>query len=69
MLYFDSWTAFFHMGGYATYVWTAFGSCWTCIFVMWWHARRYHKQLLGEIQKQQSSSIPSEPMHHEARLL
>lgn len=48
MMAWPGWTAFFAMGGYAFYVWTAFGLTAGCLL---WEVlalrRRYRQALLG----------------------
>ncbi|NVK55661.1 MAG: heme exporter protein CcmD [Alteromonadaceae bacterium] len=51
---FDSWQAFFNMGGYAMYVWLSFG---VSIVAMAWlviDSRIAHKQLLTKVRAEQA---------------
>ncbi|MDC8832664.1 heme exporter protein CcmD [Alteromonas gilva] len=51
---FESWQAFFHMGGYALYVWLSFG---VSVIAMAWiviDSRMSHKQLLKKARQEQA---------------
>jgi len=51
---FDNWQAFFHMGGYALYVWLSFG---VSIAAMAWlviDSRMAHRQLLKKARQEQA---------------
>ena len=49
-MYFDSLSDFFAMGGYASYVWSAFGITFFAMIVLLVVSVRRGKQLLSEVQ-------------------
>lgn len=51
---FDSWAAFFAMGGYAFYVWLAVAATLLSLLGLWLHTLWQHKQLLADIQHRQA---------------
>ncbi|AJJ63045.1 heme exporter protein CcmD [Yersinia aldovae] len=51
---FDSWMAFFMMGGYAFYVWLAVAVTVLSLLGLWVHTCWQHKQLLADIQRRQA---------------
>ncbi|MGO2508646.1 heme exporter protein CcmD [Vibrio hibernica] len=50
-MYFDSLSDFFAMGGYAAYVWGAFGITFLSLFVLCWSSLSQHRALFKEIQQ------------------
>lgn len=53
-LYFDSWQAFWQMGGYALYVWISFGSTYLLLAFLTWYSRRSQRQLLQNLAAKQA---------------
>lgn len=53
-LNFDSWQAFFHMGGYALYVWLSFGSTYLLLALLTWGSHRHQRQLLQDLAAKQA---------------
>ena len=51
---FDSWTAFFAMGGYAFYVWLAVAITLVSMLGLYLHTLWQHKQLIADIQRRQA---------------
>ena len=49
-MYFDSLAQFFHMGGYAAYVWSAFGITSVSMLLLVWNSLRTGKQLLNDVK-------------------
>ncbi|MFV8463626.1 heme exporter protein CcmD [Vibrio campbellii] len=49
-MYFESLSDFFAMGGYASYVWSAFGITFLSMFILLVVSVRRGKQLLTEVQ-------------------
>jgi len=49
-MYFESLSDFFAMGGYASYVWSAFGITFLSMFILMIVSMRRGKQLLTEVQ-------------------
>ena len=49
-MYFESLSDFFAMGGYASYVWSAFGITFLAMIVLLVVSVRRGKQLLNEVQ-------------------
>lgn len=49
-MHFDSFSDFFAMGGYATYVWSAFGITFIAMILLLISSLRRKKQLLQEIR-------------------
>ncbi|MDN3614437.1 MAG: heme exporter protein CcmD [Vibrio gallaecicus] len=49
-MYFESLSDFFAMGGYASYVWSAFGITFLSMFILMIVSIRRGKQLLTEVQ-------------------
>ncbi|NOH18008.1 heme exporter protein CcmD [Vibrio cyclitrophicus] len=49
-MYFESLSDFFAMGGYASYVWSAFGITFLAMIVLLVVSVRSGKQLLSEVQ-------------------
>ena len=49
-MYFESLSDFFAMGGYASYVWSAFGITFLAMIVLLVLSVRRGKQLLNEVQ-------------------
>ncbi|MEZ8475674.1 heme exporter protein CcmD [Vibrio cyclitrophicus] len=49
-MYFESLSDFFAMGGYASYVWSAFGITFLAMIVLLAVSVRRGKQLLNEVQ-------------------
>ncbi|MCF7354151.1 heme exporter protein CcmD [Vibrio sp. CK2-1] len=50
-MYFDSFSDFLNMGGYAAYVWASFGITFFSMFVVYWKSVSDGKALLKEIQQ------------------
>ncbi|CQH59128.1 heme exporter protein CcmD [Yersinia enterocolitica] len=51
---FNSWAAFFAMGGYAFYVWLAIAATVLSLLGLWIHTVWQHKQLLADIQRREA---------------
>ncbi|WP_127960263.1 heme exporter protein CcmD [Serratia microhaemolytica] len=51
---FNSWAAFFHMGGYGFYVWLAASMTLCALFGLLIHTLWQHKRLLIELHRQLS---------------
>ncbi|MGF1755375.1 heme exporter protein CcmD [Vibrio makurazakiensis] len=49
-MYFESLSDFFAMGGYASYVWSAFGITFLAMFILLIVSIRRGKSLLSEVQ-------------------
>ncbi len=49
----DSWDAFWAMGGYALYVWGSFGATLVCIAGEAWLVRRQRRQVLSRLRRLQ----------------
>ena len=49
-MYFESLSDFFAMGGYASYVWSAFGITFLAMIILMVVSVRRGKQLLNEVQ-------------------
>lgn len=56
-MYFDSFSDFLAMGGYAPYVWSSFGITFLCLLVLAWLSVKRKNQILrqvrDEIERQQ----------------
>ncbi|MGC9421810.1 heme exporter protein CcmD [Vibrio sp.] len=50
-MYFNSWSEFFAMGGYAEYVWSAFGITFFSMGFLWVLSVRAGRGLLQDVQK------------------
>ncbi len=50
-MYFNSLADFFAMGGYAVYVWSAFGITFGSMLWLYWHSVAQGKALLKEINQ------------------
>lgn len=50
-MYFDTFSDFIAMGGYAAYVWSAFGITFFCMLVLYWKSVSQGKALLNDIQQ------------------
>ncbi|GLT16211.1 heme exporter protein CcmD [Vibrio algivorus] len=50
-MYFDSFSDFLNMGGYAAYVWASFGITFFSMLVVYWKSVSDGKALLKEIQQ------------------
>lgn len=46
---FDSISDFFHMGGYAFYVWLAYGVTFSCLFALIYQSSRQKHKVLKQI--------------------
>ncbi|ATM95044.1 putative heme exporter protein D [Yersinia frederiksenii] len=51
---FNSWAAFFAMGGYAFYVWLAVAVTLLSLLGLWAHTRWQHQQLFADIQRREA---------------
>lgn len=51
MLQFESFADFFNMGGYAFYVWLAYGITFSCLGTLIFISTKKEKQVLTEIAK------------------
>ncbi|MBL53326.1 MAG: heme exporter protein CcmD [Pseudomonadota bacterium] len=49
---FDSWQAFWHMGGYAFYVWASFGVTFLAMGLIVLNSMMTHKKLLKEVAQE-----------------
>ncbi len=56
-LNFDSWQAFFQMGGYALYVWISFGSTYLLLALLGWHSHRSQQQFLQHLAAKQAREL------------
>ncbi|WP_245869203.1 heme exporter protein CcmD, partial [Vibrio fujianensis] len=50
-MYFNSWSEFFAMGGYAEYVWSAFGITFFSMGFLWVLSVRAGRDQLQDVQK------------------
>ena len=50
-MYFNSWSEFWAMGGYAEYVWSAFGITFFSMWILWVLRVRRGRKLLDDVQK------------------
>jgi heme exporter protein D len=46
----QSWAEFWHMGGYAFYVWGSVGVCALLMLIEVWQARAARRQVLAQLQ-------------------
>ena len=46
----QSWAEFWHMGGYASYVWGSVGVCALLMLIEVWQARAARRQVLVQLQ-------------------
>ncbi|QHB31975.1 heme exporter protein CcmD [Yersinia canariae] len=51
---FNSWAAFFAMGGYGFYIWLAVAASLLSLLGLWVHTLWQHKQLLADIQRREA---------------
>ncbi|MGE4798785.1 heme exporter protein CcmD [Yersinia hibernica] len=51
---FNSWAAFFAMGGYGFYVWLAVAAALLSLLGLWGHTRWQYHQLLADIQRREA---------------
>ncbi len=63
---FDSWAAFFVMGGYAFYVWLAVGVTSGSLIALWFYTLWQHKQLLASIQRRKARRKRLYPLQESA---
>ena len=49
---FESWQAFWHMGGYAFYVWVSFGVTFLAMGLIVLNSMMTHKKLLKEVAQE-----------------
>lgn len=61
---FNSWAAFFAMGGYAFYVWLAVAATLLSLLGLWAHTRWQHKQLLADIQRREAREKRIQQANH-----
>ncbi|WP_166424720.1 heme exporter protein CcmD [Paraglaciecola sp. 20A4] len=54
---FDNLTAFFHMGGYAFYVWLSFGVSVLALVLLAVDAMRQQKVLFNAVEKEQARKV------------
>ena len=47
-----NWNEFFQMGGYAFYVWTAWGLTTIVLFCLWLHPKLARAKIVREINRQ-----------------
>ncbi|EPT9749512.1 heme exporter protein CcmD [Yersinia enterocolitica] len=68
---FNSWAAFFAMGGYAFYVWLAIAATVLSLLGLWIHTVWQHKQLLADIQRREAREQrirqASQAQHHSVK--
>lgn len=50
-MYFDSLADFWSMGGYAVYVWSAFGVSLLCLLGIWAHTLMMRKKIISGIRE------------------
>ncbi|WP_105903292.1 heme exporter protein CcmD [Vibrio gangliei] len=50
-MYFDSFSDFLNMGGYAAYVWSSFGITFASMLILYWKSVADGKALLKDIQQ------------------
>ncbi len=48
----ESWSAFWHMGGYAVYVWGSVGMCVALLALEMWWARRERANTLRDLRSE-----------------
>ncbi|MGO1295819.1 MAG: heme exporter protein CcmD [Vibrio sp.] len=53
-MFFDSLHDFFMMGGYAAYVWSAFGITFVCLGVLIFLSVTRHTRILNDVRQQQA---------------
>ena len=51
----DSWATFWHMGGYAVYVWGSVGVCFALLGLEVWWARRERERTLAWLRAEQAA--------------
>jgi heme exporter protein D len=51
--YFESFSAFWQMGGYALFVWLSFGSTYGLLIGLWWYSQRSQNRILQDLAKKQ----------------
>lgn len=51
---FNSWAAFFAMGGYGSYIWLAVAATLLSLLGLWLQTRWQHQQLLADIQRREA---------------
>ena len=51
----DSWATFWHMGGYAVYVWGSVGVCFALLGLEVWWARRERERTLTWLRAEQAA--------------
>ena len=51
---FDNWQAFWHMGGYALYVWLSFGITLVAMAGIAWSSAREHTRLMQSVLHEQA---------------
>ncbi len=57
---FDSWSAFWHMGGHGVYVWSSYGMTFAVLLAMVWLPWRRHRRLLAEIARRERIEAQAE---------
>jgi heme exporter protein D len=56
---------FFHMGGYATFVWSSYGLTLVVLVLNWWLPRQQYKQNLKKLKRQYASNKTQENKTHD----
>jgi heme exporter protein D len=51
----ESWATFWHMGGYAVYVWGSVGVCFALLGLEVWWARRERERTLAWLRAEQAA--------------
>ena len=51
----ESWAVFWHMGGYAVYVWGSVGVCFALLGLEVWWARRERERTLAWLRAEQAA--------------
>ncbi len=49
-MYFDTWSDFWAMGGYASYVWGGFGITYLSMAILWYVSTSRSKALMKEVR-------------------
>ena len=52
-MFFESWSDFFHMGGYGFYVWLAYGISFAAILILAVQRKKKKNAVLREVKREQ----------------
>jgi heme exporter protein D len=56
---------FFHMGGYATFVWSSYALALVVLVLNWWLPLQQHKQNMKKLKRQYRSNKTQENKTHD----